>query len=540
MDDDRYRSVFHSPMCSADAFRAARDEMRAWLRGKAYDMDAFDAGSPRIGRGAILLHSSANAAEGSQTERWHLREEVHEGAWNSSFTVHAPADPAENAITWFWIEIEFTPDSRDVQRRTARAPRLTRGILSVVQAFDSLATLADEPSVVTLDRVDELIDVLCDPGRRLPTVVASPHPAVGFEDWKHRISHVTDQLPGLASVYLLDPLAAPAFTAAIGTSHAVTGGALRTFMPNVDPAVADEALRHKVMSAERLKDEPERAGSTLSLMPRRHASEVPLPAELGGVRRSLLTQSGGTPMSHEELAAKLADERDVAFGLAEEQEARANALFAQRQQVLAELAEREQQVLRLDYQVRALRHHLVLAGRDDVAFQRIENPAPPPSTFSELVEWMDDDLCCISFTGELSGPISLDQSPEASTWVRSTWEALRAMQSYAEAKKSRCFPGDFKTWCESQPSGAYHIPAGKVARDESESVRQNAKWRRQREFPVPAEIDPAGRAFMGGHVRIGASAGGRLNPRMYYLDATARTGIIYIGYLGRHLSNTRT
>lgn len=540
MDPDKYRSVFHSPISSADAFRAARNEMRAWLRGKAYDVDAFDAGNPRIGRGAMLLHSAANAADGSQTERWHLREEEHEGAWNSSLTVHAPAESPENASTWFWIEIEFTPDNRDGNRKRARVPRLTRGILSVVEAFDSLASLADEPSVVTFDRVDDLIDVLCDPGRRLPTVVASPHPVIGFEEWKRTISQVTRLLPGLASVYLLDPLAAPVFAAAIGGSHAVTGGALRTYMPDVDPAVADEALRHKVITAEKLNDEPERAGATVSAMPRRHAAEVPLPAELAAVNRTLLTQAGGTPMSHEELATRLAIERDIALGLAEEQETRANALFVQRQQALAELAEREQQLLRLDNQVRALRHHLVLAGRGDVAYQRIENPAPPPSTFAELVEWMEDELSCVAFTGDVSGPASLDQSPESATWVRSTWEALRAMQSYAAAKKAKCFSGDFKTWCESQPSGEYHIPAGKVARDESESVRQNAKWRRQREFPVPGDIDPACRVFMGGHVRIGASAGGRLNPRMYYLDATARTGKIYIGYLGRHLSNTRT
>ena len=114
------------------------------------------------------------------------------------------------------------------------------------------------------------------------------------------------------------------------------------------------------------------------------------------------------------------------------------------------------------------------------------------------------------------------------------------MQSYANTKAEGTFTGDFKVWCEKPPSGAYGIPSGKVVRDESETVRKHGKWRRQREFPVPADIDPAGRVFMGAHVRIGASAAGRINPRLYFHDATARFGMMYVGYLGRHLSNTRS
>ena len=94
MNDDKYRSVFHSPLPPADAFRAARDEMRAWLRSKDYDLGAFDRGEPRVGPGAVLLRSAANAADGAQTERWRLRESNDEGAWISTLTVHAPAHAA--------------------------------------------------------------------------------------------------------------------------------------------------------------------------------------------------------------------------------------------------------------------------------------------------------------------------------------------------------------------------------------------------------------------------------------------------------------
>jgi hypothetical protein len=95
-------------------------------------------------------------------------------------------------------------------------------------------------------------------------------------------------------------------------------------------------------------------------------------------------------------------------------------------------------------------------------------------------------------------------------------------------------------WCDSPPPDSYIIPSGKVVRDESETVKNNARWRREREFPVPSAFDASKRTFMGSHIRIGASASGQISPRLYFFDATALTGKIYVGYLGRHLTNTRT
>jgi hypothetical protein len=45
---------------------------------------------------------------------------------------------------------------------------------------------------------------------------------------------------------------------------------------------------------------------------------------------------------------------------------------------------------------------------------------------------------------------------------------------------------------------------------------------------------------MGAHVRIGASGSGRISPRLYFYDDTSQTENIYLGYLGRHLTNTKT
>ena len=544
----KYRSIFHSPMPAAKAFRAARDEMRMWLRSKQYDISAFDSGDPRVGPGAVLLRNSANSADGSQTERWQLRESKDSGAWLLTLTVHAAARATDNAVTWFWVEIEFAAKDRHAEPGTgvrAAVPRLARGLLSTVPAFDSLAVLTAAPSVVGRERVDDLIDVLCDPDRRLPAMVASAHPAIGFEEWRTTIARVTWYLSGLASIYILDPLGTQAFGESIGRTHAVWGGAVRTYLPDVDPAVADEALRHRVLSAARIAADPGRAAGILSLLPRRLAAEAPVPPPLAGVTRTLLTQlpSSIEAADAEGLRAQvelLVGEREFALDLAEQQEDRANDLFTQRESTLAELAEREQRVLHLENRVRALQHRLVAVGKPDQAFLPVGEPTAPPATFAELLDWLVAELSRVVFTGDGAAAQSLDQRPESTTWVRSSWEALRALQSYADAKAASEFPGDFRTWCERPPSDAYAIPAGKVIRDESESVRNNAKWRRERELPVPHAISPSERIFMGAHIRIGASAGGQISPRLHFHDATAQSAMIYVGYLGRHLTNTRT
>jgi len=548
MDDGKYRSIFHSPMSPADAFRAAHDEMRAWLRHKHYDLEAFDRGAAQVGPGAVLLHSAANSADGAQTERWQLREHKDGGAWVSSLTVHAPEGSAA-ASTWFWVEVEFEVGETKPRGvyTSAAVPRLARGLLAVVPAFDSLAALTDEPSVVSRERVDDLIDVLCDLDRRLPTVVASAHPGLDFEEWTRTVGRVTRKLPGLASIYILDPPGVETFEKAIGQTHAVWGGALRTYLPDVDPAIADEGLRHRVLSAARIESEPERAANILSVLPRRLAVEAPLPSALAGVNRILLTQARSTSGSTDaeglrSQVAQLTLDLDFAISLVEQEQELANSLFAQRETALAGIAEREQRVLHLEGQVRALRHHLVEAGRYDEAFQPVAAPAAPPATFADLLDWLESELSLVDFTGQTAATLNLDQSPESPTWVRSAWEALRALQSFAGTRTTEAgrFHGDFKTWCENPPVDAYGIPAGKVARDESETVRSNARWRHQREFVVPAEVDVSKRVFMGAHIRIGASAGGQIAPRLYFYDATSQTGRIYVGYLGRHLTNTRT
>ena len=152
---------------------------------------------------------------------------------------------------------------------------------------------------------------------------------------------------------------------------------------------------------------------------------------------------------------------------------------------------------------------------------------------------MERHLPRVEYTGDIDHPLELELKPRVSDLGASSWEALRALQAYAEVKAERGFAGDFRAWCMNSPSpGDYIISPNKVKMDESETVHSRPKWRQERIFRDSPRGEPGGRVFMGAHITIGASANGRINPRLYFYDGVLKTGRIYVGYIGRHLTNT--
>jgi hypothetical protein len=93
--------------------------------------------------------------------------------------------------------------------------------------------------------------------------------------------------------------------------------------------------------------------------------------------------------------------------------------------------------------------------------------------------------------------------------------------------------GDVTAYLADTPAACRTFSGNRHAFTESGDVQRNPQLRAPRELPVPAEIAPSGRAFMGAHFKIAQSA--TISPRMHYLDATSRTQKIYVGYIGPHL-----
>lgn len=556
MSAERYRSVFHTGLPADEAFSVAEQQIRCWLGHKHLDQQAFDKGAARVGAdGQLMLVLARNAPDGAQTKRWQLREPRAQGTWVSTLTVHAPGRNRGEARSWFWLDIELlvppvtqADEDGPVKARRPGVPQLVRGLLDVVDARDSLTLLREKPILVRPPDVDTLIHVVCDPDRRMPVIVASAHPQRDFQEWRRVVESATRYTAGLAGLYLLDPHATEEFNQEIGDTHRVWGGAVRTYLPGADPASADDALRHRVLSSTWVQGGQPRARVLLSGLPYRLSSEALLPRPLAGLSRALLSNptplEGASPLSrtpsdsrHEDVQ-DLRKNLDAALELVAEAEKTEEKIAQRNDELIALSAEFDavnQRAESFRDQIRTLRRLLVLAGRETDANAPADEHTRLPTTFAEVLDRMDKELSRVIFTGDLDHPLDdLDSRPSASSWAQTAWQAMLAMNNYAETSVEGSFAGGFLTWCKEPPPAAHAISAGKVAPDESESVKNDPKMRRARLLPVPNTVDPSGKVFMGAHVRLGGGAG-MSAPRMHYFDDVKNTGKIYIGYLGPHL-----
>lgn len=124
----------------------------------------------------------------------------------------------------------------------------------------------------------------------------------------------------------------------------------------------------------------------------------------------------------------------------------------------------------------------------------------------------------------------LDRDGKAAVWAQRLWRLLCDFDRYVESGTST----SLRDWYRSNGSSSV-----RVSFHESETVKSRAKTSAERTFPVPAEVDPSGRALFVAHGRV--DAGGRgMSPRIYFRDEKAAVGQVIIGYVGPHLTNTKT
>ncbi len=156
-----------------------------------------------------------------------------------------------------------------------------------------------------------------------------------------------------------------------------------------------------------------------------------------------------------------------------------------------------------------------------------------PKDFSELI-CSFDKLPYLEFTGDGEGLEEIDRE-ELGAYSGRTWEGLRTLNDYVRAKKERATNAGLYQYLSNSPVGYYNNwPDQKYAATESESVIRDESLSSLRMFAVPVNVDPAGKALMVSHLKVGQ----RL--RVYFLEDVAKTEKIYIGYIGRHLSTVST
>ena len=155
-----------------------------------------------------------------------------------------------------------------------------------------------------------------------------------------------------------------------------------------------------------------------------------------------------------------------------------------------------------------------------------------PDDFVELLVRIEE-LDHVVFTGDDGPALDLDEHSSLGEWAGKAWEALLALDDYAGLRRADQAVGDVNTYLANTPPTCRGYSLNRHAYTESESVQNMPTLRQARMLPVPATVAPTGVIFMGAHFKLAQSK--RISPRLHYYNDVAKTGKVYVGYIGRHL-----
>lgn len=169
------------------------------------------------------------------------------------------------------------------------------------------------------------------------------------------------------------------------------------------------------------------------------------------------------------------------------------------------------------------------------------DPAHPfpdeAATFAVLLDHASTEFPHVTFREGLEKDSrSLDGNVKATLWRQRTWAILATLEGYAT--RDAASSSNLRDYVESHPGAL--IPATQISMREGQTVRTSTRFRRERTFPVPYEVDPSGEVYCDVHVRV--DPGGKWPaPRLYLHDDTrGETGTVVVTYIGPHLNNTKT
>ncbi len=528
-----------------------------WLRHK-FGSAPLASGHHRLNGSSVLTNHAAYRPDGAEHAiRLQLREDRPDATWRTTVTAVTTAETA--AVS---VGVEAFPNA-DASTPVPARPRLVRELVRTLKPADGPARLTLSCQSVTAQEVDALIDILCDPARRLPTIVAA-RPLAPNALWSERMMQAMPHCAGAASLYLLDDVdAVDSLRQVIGEHHRVAPGAVRTFLPEVDPAWAKDGSRHRYLPMARMSDPNDSAWRTLARTAQRLATEMPLPealttaqfpddagqrhreerqAALAAVRPSRELAVMRRDLAELKALLEQADDELKEAARSAELSARTVTSLEQQLHAAAERADADMEealrawdeVERARAEADLLRRRLRMEGRWEDTIVVAEPPGVPDS-FEDL--WKRLSLLeGVLVTADRHTALRLDEADRARVWAAKAWNGLRALDSYTRAAREG-FNGGFFQHCTSGRPGAVSWPHKQVAMAESDQTM--SQWGKERVFPVPVEVDPSGQAEMQAHLKLASK--GTTAPRIHFLDDTKGvTGRVIVGYIGPHKTNTKT
>lgn len=203
-----------------------------------------------------------------------------------------------------------------------------------------------------------------------------------------------------------------------------------------------------------------------------------------------------------------------------------------------EWAQATDDLARTQREVRELHKRLAAAAVDDAwaPIPAATGREIQPDSFANLLVRLDEFDRVRFFALDHDRTLALDE--RLPLHASKAWLALLALEDYARGKAEEAVSVGVDQYLQNTPDGYAGYSSNRHARDESEDVKRNTKYRGARMFKVPTSVDPSGTVFMGAHFKI--AQWGMISPRLHYYDATAIDGFVYVGHIGEHLPTGQT
>lgn len=209
-----------------------------------------------------------------------------------------------------------------------------------------------------------------------------------------------------------------------------------------------------------------------------------------------------------------------------------------------DLAQAEQDEIESQRELALLRQRLAASASPDTYVPPDDDDWGAPDTIEELVSRITPGkeahaaLTYVEFTGNAEVAIEIDRRYPSGLYAKTLWQYVRVLHDFAEARATQGFSGNVHMYLTDDHTTGTKCSPNRHAANESQTVLANPSWRQERVLPVPPSVSVSGSALMVAHFK--PTHKDTFAPRMHYLDDLAKSGKVYIGYIGKHLTNKQT